>query len=168
MENWSSAVEEIKASKTDPPSFDSVFANLDYKIVMISLKDIAKTCAQHLLATGQSLPHGSGTGPYVFNIHGPHEYSVNDLGSALEQLMEKPLGVKAIEPQQLLPYFKAGLPSPQLEETAEMILAMAPGGVLGKDMENGDKNISKGQVELVDALRNFVTGEASRELSGAF
>ena len=48
-----------------------------------------------------------------------------------------------------------------------MTKAMLPGGLLAKDMEK-EENVIRGITELIDALRKFASGEATRAQSGAF
>ncbi|KAK6844216.1 hypothetical protein PG995_014326 [Apiospora arundinis] len=58
MENWAMALETLEA---EPPFFYSVMCPADYKIPMVSVRDIGKTCAAQLLAAGSS-SDGAGEG----------------------------------------------------------------------------------------------------------
>ncbi|KAK3711846.1 hypothetical protein LTR37_009364 [Vermiconidia calcicola] len=161
MENWASAFETLEGDK---PYFESLFTPLDYKIAMISTVDIGKVMARFLLQTGQPLP----SSPYIFDLHGPRSYSANDVRGALETATgKKDIEIKAIEPDKLFEYYNSKVPEKYAKGLEEMTVAMLPGGRVAGDMERPE-NVVRGEIELVDVLRKFASGEVTKAVSGAF
>jgi hypothetical protein len=160
QEIWAEAFETMQA---DPPVFYSPMTPPNHELVMVSISDIGKICAETLLETGKALP----SNPHSFDIHGPRSYSTLDVESALEEVTGKKPSIVSIEPDQLASFFGGKVPSQYAEELAEMTAASLPGGLLAAEMEKED-GIVRGKTELVESLRKIAAGETSKSASGVF
>lgn len=131
--------------------------------IQISVADVGKKCTEKLLETGQRLPHV----PYNLTLHGPRSYSAMDVKEAVETLMGQEVALDTIDPSQLSDFFRQKVAPQYASELAEMIIAMLPGGVLAEDMAV-TQGVVRGTTSLREGLKKYVSGEASKALSGAF
>ncbi|KAH6854694.1 hypothetical protein B0I37DRAFT_37670 [Chaetomium sp. MPI-CAGE-AT-0009] len=144
-DEFAHALEEARA---DPPFFHSWITPVDHKIPMVSLKDIAKACANALLV-------GSGKpSPYVFKLFGPRHYSALDIKEGLEQATGREVELKAVERDQLAGFFGQQIPQAHVQEFVGMVTACLPGGIIEGDYEY-DESTVRGDTELVDTLREL-------------
>ncbi|KAK3303716.1 uncharacterized protein B0T15DRAFT_504885 [Chaetomium strumarium] len=149
-DEFAHALEEARAG--DPPAFHSWITPVDHKIPMVSLKDIAKFCANALLV-GSGKP--STSSPHLFKLFGPRHYSALDVKEAVEQAMGgKPVELKSVERDQLAGFFGQQIPQAHVQEFVDMVTAVLPDGVIEGDFEY-DENTVRGGVELGDALREL-------------
>lgn len=149
MEIWAPSLETLRL---DPPFLESWISPLDHAIPMISVADIAAVCAEQLLATGQSQE----VKPRVFTLHGPRNYSGNDVKAALEEITGKEIGLVEIEAEKLGEYYGQFVPQPYAGELAEMVRACLPGGVIASNVDEGNGEAVRGKIELKDGLRGIV------------
>jgi hypothetical protein len=63
-----------------------------------------------------------------------------------------------IEKEGLPEYFSKHVPDKYVQEYADMIIAMAPGGIMSQDFVYDDDTV-RGEVELEDALRALARQE---------
>ncbi|KAF5008651.1 hypothetical protein FDECE_5063 [Fusarium decemcellulare] len=132
----------------DPPTIQSWVAPSDYKVPMVSGKDIAETCVKYLLK-----PSGQPS-PYCLNILGPQPYSSEDVKHAFEEVTGKKVELKLLEGPGLEAFFKMIFPEHAIPDFMEMIEASLPGGLITKDYDY-DENTVRGKVELIDTLREL-------------
>ncbi|KAK8863361.1 NmrA family protein [Apiospora arundinis] len=152
MENWAMALETLEA---EPPFFYSVICPADYKIPMVSVRDIGKTCAAQLLAAGSS-SDGAGEGsPYVFDLHGPKYYSTQDVKQAFEDATGKIIEVKLVQDDQLDGFYAQAFKEPMAGLFTEMTRSFLPGGVAEKEMNEGAR-IQRGDDTLDMAVKRML------------
>ena len=160
QEIWAEAFETMQA---DPPVFYSPMSPPDHKLVMVSVCDVGKICAQSLLETGTALPSKT----HSFDVHGPRLYSTLEVQSALEEVTGKKPKIVSIQPDRLVSFFGEKVPNQYAEELAEMTAASLPGGLLAAEMEK-EGGLVRGKTELVESLRKIAAGETSKSASGVF
>ncbi|KAE8381118.1 hypothetical protein BDV26DRAFT_106719 [Aspergillus bertholletiae] len=148
MENWRDALSTLAA---EPPYFYSTVTPLNYKMPMVSARDIGRACARQLLQTGFPLA----ARPYIFKMHGPREFSTADVQKAFEEVTGKTIEVRLVENDQLETHFSKLLPSNLVGLFAEMTRSFLPGGILEEDMFNF-AGIERGQDTLVDAFKRML------------
>ncbi|KAK2764275.1 hypothetical protein FQN54_008967 [Arachnomyces sp. PD_36] len=142
----------LEAAQADPPVIHSWITPVDYKIPMVSLKDISDCCAKFLL--GEESPIKSGSSPGYLKLFGPRSYSSIDLQNAVKEVTGKDVGLKAIEKDQLYEFFANEIPEKYVQEFVDMTTAGLPGGIIAEDFVY-DGDTFRGRVELVDTLRQL-------------
>ncbi|KAK4237798.1 hypothetical protein C8A03DRAFT_15684 [Achaetomium macrosporum] len=141
------ALEEARA---DPPVVHTWITPVDHKIPMVSLKDIAKVCANALLAESGK------PSPYSFKLFGPRHYSALDLKEAVEQVTGRKVELKPVERDQLAGFAGLQIPEPHVQEVVDMIIGVLPGGISEAEGDfDDDENTVRGETELVDSLREL-------------
>ncbi|KAK8093693.1 hypothetical protein PG997_000378 [Apiospora hydei] len=151
MENWAAALATLDA---DPPSFYSVISPADYKIPMVSVRDIGQICAAQLLAAGSAAPTGD-ENPFIFDLHGPESYSARDVQRAFEDAMGKKVEVELVQDDQLHGFFAKALKEPMASLFVEMTRSFLPGGFAEKDMNEGAR-IQRGKDTLGETVRRML------------
>ena len=116
----------------------------------IAVDDIGRVCAEQLLATGADMP----VRPYAFELHGPRDYTVRDVQNAFQNIIKQKVTVKPIETEQLTAFFSQVLPPSIVGSMVEMTRSFLPGGILTKNVPD-EKHIKRGQVELLDVIKNL-------------
>ncbi|KAK8134795.1 hypothetical protein PG984_006807 [Apiospora sp. TS-2023a] len=149
MENWAAALATLKE---DPPFFYSVISPADYKIPMVSVRDIGRTCATQLLAAG-SAPGGES--PYTFDLHGPESFSTRDVQRAFEETTGKEIEVRLVQDDQLHAFFGQAFQEPMASLFVEMTRSLLPGGVAEKDMNEGGR-ILRGKDTLSETVKRML------------
>lgn len=119
--------------REDPPFFYSVISPADYKIPMVSVRDIGRICAAQLLAAG-SAPGSEN--PLVFDLHGPESYSTRDVQMALEDGTGKEIEAKLVQDDQLQDFFEKAFKEPMASLFVEMTRSFLPGGLAEKAMND--------------------------------
>ncbi|KAL7627938.1 hypothetical protein AAE478_002133 [Parahypoxylon ruwenzoriense] len=147
QEDWAHLLEVAKA---DLPVLHSWITPFDYKIPMVSLKDISECCASSLLS------ESSQPSPHCFKLFGPRHYSSIDLKNAVDEVTGKNTELKAVERDQLASFFAEHVPGEYVQEFVDMTTAVLPGGIMAGDFEY-DENTIRGKVQLVDTLRQVYT-----------
>ncbi|RSL91534.1 hypothetical protein BHE90_002529 [Fusarium euwallaceae] len=145
MENWTMSLETLKAPK---PFFYSTITPLDFKVAMVAVKDIGQALALELVK--ESTPP---TKPYIFELHGPRPYTPLDVKDAFSQVLNKEVGVKAVEKQDLPAFYGKIFPTQIINEWVEMATCFLPGGIAEKDATNpGEVDVVRGETELIEAI----------------
>lgn len=104
----------------------------------------------------------------AISLHGPRNYTMLNLQSALEEVTRKRPRIDAVQPEELLEYYQHVLPPVKAREVTEMTTAINGGGLLAKEMAEPGEDVVRGNTELVDTLRRLASGELSKVASGAF
>ncbi|EGU75544.1 hypothetical protein FOPG_13698 [Fusarium oxysporum f. sp. conglutinans race 2 54008] len=152
MENWTMSVETLKGPN---PFFFSTITPLDFKIAMVSIKDIGEAMATQL--TRDWTPP---TKPYVMELHGPESYSPLDAQKAFSQALGKDVEVKGVEKEDLSEFYGKIFAPQIVNEWVEMSTCFLPGGIAEKDLSKpSDVDVIYGKTTLNEALR-----EATAEL----
>ncbi|KAM0558092.1 hypothetical protein ACHAPJ_005259 [Fusarium lateritium] len=132
----------------DPPTISSWIAPGDYKVPIVSVKDVGEICAQHLLANpGQ-------TGTQSFKIMGPRLYSSNELRDMFEEVTGKKVELGLAQGEDLKAFFRQLFPEHCIPDFMEMIESSLPGGLITKDYDY-DEHTLTGKVELLDTMREL-------------
>ncbi|KAK7949057.1 uncharacterized protein PG986_009943 [Apiospora aurea] len=152
MENWATAL--ATTLKADPPFFYSVICPADYKIPMVSVRDIGRICAAQLLAAGSVAVPGD-ENPFIFDLHGPESYSTRDVQEAFEDAMGKQVGVELVQDDQLVGFFAQAFKEPMASLFVEMTRSFLPGGVTEKGMNEGTR-IRRGKDTLSETVRRML------------
>ncbi|KAK8039870.1 hypothetical protein PG993_008281 [Apiospora rasikravindrae] len=140
MENWATSLATLKA---DPPFFYSVICPADYKIPMVSVRDIGWICAAQLLADGSAA-----------SVDGD-PYSTRDVQQAFEAATGKTVEVKLVQDDQLPGFFAQAFKEPMASLFVEMTRSFLPGGVAAKDMNQGAQ-IRRGKDTLNETVRRML------------
>lgn len=130
----------------------------------MSLKDVGQAIAAVILEAGEALP----SWPLVVTLHGPRNYSMFDLQQALEVVTGRKPRIDAVEPGDLLEFYKGKLPPGKAAEIAERNMAINGGGLLAGEIADPQGHVIRGTTALVDTLRKLASGEVSKVASGAF
>ncbi|KAJ0374830.1 hypothetical protein COL26b_006995 [Colletotrichum chrysophilum] len=150
MENWAAA---LKTAKSEQHYFHSVISPADYKIPMVSVHDIGKTCAAQALAAGSPL----GENPYVFDLHGPDTYSTEDVRQAFEERIGTGVEAKLVEGVQLEEFFGEIFRPPMAGMFVEMTRSFLPGGVAIEEIVEGSR-VQRGKTTLSEAVERMMGG----------
>ncbi|RSM14434.1 hypothetical protein CDV31_005451 [Fusarium ambrosium] len=145
MENWTMSLETLKAPN---PFFYSTIMPLDFKVAMVAVKDIGQALGSELVK--ESTPP---TKPYIFELHGPRLYTPLDVKDAFSQVLNKEVGVTAVEKQDLPAFYGKIFPPQIINEWVEMATCFLPGGIAEKDATNpGEVDVVRGETELIEAI----------------
>ncbi|KAF4869988.1 hypothetical protein CGCSCA1_v010907 [Colletotrichum siamense] len=150
MENWAAALETAKSEKRH---FHSVISPAEYKIPMVSVYDIGKTCAAQALAAGSPL----GENPYVFDLHGPDTYSTEDVRKVFEGRIGTAVEAKLVEGVQLEEFFGEIFRPPMAGMFVEMTKSFLPGGVAVEEIVEGSR-VQRGKTTLSEAVERMMGG----------
>jgi len=138
----------FQAPLGDPPSIASWIAPADYRVPMVSIKDIGETCAKYLLT---DLGNPS---PQCLKVLGPRPYSSNDLRDAFEEVTGKKVELGLAQGEDLKALFRQLFPEHCIPDFMEIIEASLPGGLIAEEY-GYDENTVTGKVELIDTLREL-------------
>ncbi|KAM7210767.1 hypothetical protein V8F06_013845 [Rhypophila decipiens] len=162
VEGFASFLEEALGPTA---SISSWLTPLDYVAPVVSVKDIASTCAQEILKPFSS----SGTAsPRYIKIFGPRHYSAQDLHQAISTVLDrKDIKLNPVPPEHLAEYFGQVFPEQYVQEFVDMTTAVLPGGVMADDFgyDDEDENhvVVRGETGLVDAIRVVYGGMLRKE-----
>lgn len=152
MENWAMSLETLRAPE---PFIFSTITPLDWKIPMIAVKDIRSTLASELLK--ESTPPAK---PYIFELHGPRQYTPLDVQEAFSKALGKEVAIKPVEKSELRGFFSQVFPEPIVGDWVEMATSFLPGGIMAADTVDYDKvNVVRGPTELDKVLKAVVDVE---------
>ncbi|KAJ6785053.1 hypothetical protein PWT90_05236 [Aphanocladium album] len=150
IENWT--MFNADTLKEAEPYFNSLVTPLDFQLPMVAVKDIGSTFATGLLSS-----YTPPVKPYVFALHGPKEYSPNDVQAAFSKVMGRQIGMKAIDKDKLADFFSAILPPHLVDAWVEMSTSFLPGGVAAPGSEGiEDVNVVRGKIDLETAIKDAV------------
>ncbi|OAA50184.1 NAD(P)-binding domain protein [Beauveria brongniartii RCEF 3172] len=148
MENWT--LFNWQTLKGPEPYFNSVITPLELQLPMVAVEDIGSTFAAELLSA-----HAPPTKPYVFALHGPREYSPNDVQVAFSEAMERQVAVKAIAKDKMANFFSTLFPPSLVGIWVEMSSSFLPGGIASPGSEGLENlDIVRGQVGLGKAIKD--------------
>ena len=149
MENWTVALDTLK----DPePFFFSTVTPLDYKVPMVAVKDIGQVMATQLI-TAEKQP----TSPYIFELHGPRDFTPLDVQASFSKAMGKDVAVKPIEQDQLLSFYGRVFPPSIVGEWVEMAKSFLPGGpAVENPPPEKERGVVRGKTELDEAIGEAV------------
>ncbi|PYH94548.1 hypothetical protein BO71DRAFT_419273 [Aspergillus ellipticus CBS 707.79] len=133
MESWASAVPTVRAEQ---PHFYSVITPLDYQVPMVAVDDIGKACAT----------------PYVVEVHGPRDYSSNDVQRAFQGMAGQDIEVRPVNKEALPEVFGQFLPEASVNMFVEMSTSFLPGGVLAEQAPDPDVRVYRGRTGLSEAV----------------
>lgn len=152
MENWT--MFNSQSLKEADPYFNSLITPLDFQLPMVSVHDIGSTFAKGLLSSER--PPAK---PHVFALHGPKEYSPNEVQAAFCQAMGRQVGIKVVEKEKVAQYFGTFLPPRLVDIWTEMSLSFLPGGIAAPGAEGREElKLVRGQVSLEQAIKNALGG----------
>ncbi|KAK5996840.1 hypothetical protein PT974_02185 [Cladobotryum mycophilum] len=153
MENWTASLETLQ---TPEPFFFSTITPLDWKVPMVATRDIGLALAAELIKQPES---GDSSGPFIFDLHGPQEYSSLDVQAAFSSALGKKVELRAVERDGLHGYFAQVFPPAHVDLWVEMSLSFLPGGILAPDKNDYDnKPIVHGRTELLEAIKDGLAG----------
>ncbi|WQF82490.1 Putative NAD(P)-binding domain, NAD(P)-binding domain superfamily [Colletotrichum destructivum] len=151
MENWSAALETLKA---EPPFFHSVVCPEDFEIPMVSVRDVGQTCAAQALGAGSPLR----CNPHVFDLQGPRSYSTRDVQRAFEAATgRRRVEIRMVEHGQLEGFFAQVFREPMASMFAEMTRSFLPGGIMAADAYEGT-DVQRGTETLEKIVREMLAG----------
>ncbi|PWY66007.1 NAD(P)-binding protein [Aspergillus heteromorphus CBS 117.55] len=143
MENWESAISTVR---TDNPHFYSVITPLDYRVPMVAVDDIGRACATYLL--GLEPPRS----PYVVEVRGPQEYTVNEVQQALHDAVGQEVEIRPVKKEDFPDFFGRFLPQSSVGLFVEMTNSFLPGGVIASAIPNPDVRVYRGRMGLGECL----------------
>ncbi|RGP81297.1 hypothetical protein FLONG3_441 [Fusarium longipes] len=138
----------FQAPLGDPPTIASWVDPADFKIALVSIKDIGETCVKHLLKDSKHL------GSHSLKVLGPRLYSSNDLKDAFEEVTGKKVKLEIAQGEDLKAMLRQLFPEHCIPDIVEVMEASLPGGLVSQDY-GYDENTITGKVELVDVIREL-------------
>ncbi|KAF4874118.1 hypothetical protein CGCSCA1_v006806 [Colletotrichum siamense] len=141
--------EALNTMQEDPPRFESPFSPGDWKVPMLSTKDIGQYCAETL--------HADAIDPRQRDIRlfGPQHYSPLDVKDALEAVTGRKGDMILVPEAGLAQYWGKQIPEVYLPEFVKFIKAQLPGGVMAQDYEDG-KDTVRCHTSLQEELREML------------
>ncbi|UNI15904.1 hypothetical protein JDV02_002390 [Purpureocillium takamizusanense] len=147
MENWTMGMETLKAPE---PFIFSTITPLDWKLPMVAVADIGSTLAAELLREASPPP----SKPYIFELHGPRQYTPLDAQAAFSRAMGKQVAVKPVEKSELHGFYSQVFPPDSVGDWVEMSMSFLEGGVMAADkVDYSNVNVVHGRTELDEALK---------------
>ncbi|KAF4439705.1 hypothetical protein F53441_12516 [Fusarium austroafricanum] len=131
----------------EPPTISPWIAPKDYRIPMVSIKDIGETCTKCLLTKPEK------ASPQVFKLFGPRPYSSEDMRDVFEEVTGKKVELEISQGEDLKSFLGMLFPEHCLPDFLEMLESSLPGGLISKEYEYDEKTIT-GKVDLMDVFRN--------------
>ncbi|CVK97430.1 uncharacterized protein FMAN_11507 [Fusarium mangiferae] len=132
----------------DPPTISSWIAPRDFKIPIVSLRDVGEACANSLLSKLES------PSPQVLKVFGPRAYSSVDLRGMFEEITANKVELGLAQGEDLKTFFRQILPEHCISDFMEMIESSLPGGLIAKEYK-ADENIVTGKVEMLEVFREL-------------
>ncbi|KAM7189320.1 NAD(P)H azoreductase [Rhypophila sp. PSN 637] len=137
---------------------------LEYRAPIVSVKDIASTCAKEILKPF----HEKESLPGYIKIFGPRHYSAHDLHEAISTVLDrKDIKLNPVPPENLAEYFGQVFPPQYVQEFIDMTTAVLPGGVMARDFGYDDEDdnnvVVRGETELLGGIRAVYEGILRKE-----
>ncbi|KAF5626014.1 hypothetical protein F52700_8729 [Fusarium sp. NRRL 52700] len=129
----------------NPPTISSWIAPEDFKIPIVSLRDVGKVCVNKLLGKLES------PSPQVLKIFGPRAYSSIDLRDMFEEITGNKVELRLAQGEDLKAFFRQILPEHCIADFMEMIESSLPGGLIAKEYE-ADENTMTGRVDMLEVF----------------
>ncbi|KAK0387246.1 hypothetical protein NLU13_5559 [Sarocladium strictum] len=146
-DTWKPALEAVLKGAG---SFESYLSPVDWKVPMVSVRDIASHCVRILLDDVGDL---SNDDVWVF---GPRLYSSEDVREAIETATGKKVEVKSVPREDLASWWGKHVPEKYVPELTEFTLFQLEGGAVTADYTYDDKTVRCGR-ELVEEFREWVS-----------
>ncbi|KAK7214026.1 hypothetical protein V2G26_021204 [Clonostachys chloroleuca] len=149
MENWATQYPTLKALEA---SLVSYLTPADWKLEMVSIKDVGKAAAKEATTDApQSTP------VYIYELQGPQKegYSSLDARDALAKILGKEVNLQLIEKSKLPEFFGSFLPAGCVNEFVEMASSFLPGGTLNVSPDP-QANVVHGGTSLESALEEAI------------
>jgi uncharacterized protein YbjT (DUF2867 family) len=132
----------------DLPTISSWIAPREFKIPIVSLRDVGEICANHLLNKSES------PSLQVLKIFGPRSYSSSDLRDMFEEITGNKVNLGLAQGEDLKSFFRQILPEHCIPDFMEMIESSLPGGLIAKEYEV-DENTVTGKVDMLEVFREL-------------
>ncbi|KAF6811554.1 NmrA family protein [Colletotrichum sojae] len=146
---WAAALETVQQ---EPAWFESPFPPEDFKIPMVSVKDVGEYLARALLADSID-PDARDV-----KLFGPRHYSPLDVKEAIEAATGKKAELRVVPVDGLAEYWAKSYPAVHVPDFVTFIRALLPGGVIAQDYADGPDSVWT-RTELVDDLREMARRE---------
>lgn len=114
--------------------------------------DIGRACAAQAVG-----PSPLKVDPYIFDLHGPEEYSTLDVKKAWEKVLGKEVDARIVEKGQLSNHFGHFLPPAVADLFVEMTESILPGGILNREPLDPASEVRKGSETLVEAFKRITS-----------
>lgn len=149
MENWAIGIDFLRLSE---PFFYSTITPLDYKIPMVAISDVGSTLATAITKKRFILQK-----PYIFELHGPREYSPLDVQTIFTKLLGKYVEIRPVEKKDLRQFYDKIFSAKNLDNWVQMATSILPDGVLGKEYlaNSVNRDVVYGNTDLGQAFMNF-------------
>jgi uncharacterized protein YbjT (DUF2867 family) len=146
MENWTSLNSGLKEPE---PYFFSTITPFDSKLPMVAIKDIGQELARQVVAPGKR-----SRSPHIYELHGPRDYSPLDVQAAIRKALGRSVEIKAIGPDDLVPFYEKFFPPGIVGEWVEMARTFLPGGyALTHPPPEEEAEVVRGLVDLDEAMK---------------
>ncbi|KAG9256865.1 uncharacterized protein F5Z01DRAFT_672095 [Emericellopsis atlantica] len=142
-EDWAS---QIPTLKEDPSTITSVYSPLDFKVPMVSIKDVGLYAARSVTGPPPA------TSPHIFKLYGPKAYSALDVRDAIARAINRDVGIKEITPDKLREHTAALVPESIVDDIVGITTATLPGGTLQDEFEPRQGVDEIGEITLEDAF----------------
>ncbi|KAF9771824.1 hypothetical protein IL306_010509 [Fusarium sp. DS 682] len=132
----------------DPPTISSWIAPGDFKVPIVSIRDVGATCAKHLLNRFE------GSSSQVLKVFGPRPYSSSDLRDMFEETTGTKVELGLAQGEDLKAFFRHLFPEHCIPDFMEMIESSLPGGLIAKEYEVDETTVT-GKVDMMDIFREL-------------
>lgn len=141
----------VDTLKAEPPFFFSTITPLDWTVPMIAVKDIGSTLAREALKQTPSPKR-----PHVLELHGPRDYTPQDVQKAFTKALGKHVDVKPVPKEELPAFFAQVFPPDVAGDWVEMATSFLPGGVMKPGEVEEGTGVVNGETELDEAIKQAV------------
>jgi uncharacterized protein YbjT (DUF2867 family) len=146
MENW---IMNLATLKGPDPFFFSTITPVDYKIPMVSILDIGTTLAEQLIDEATLAER-----PYIFELHGPQNYSPLDVRAAFTKALGKEVVLRPVEKKDFRKFYAQIFPPTILDYWVELAMSILPDGKLGTEcMLHPRGPVLYGRTDLETAIK---------------
>jgi len=145
MEGWSAFIPAADATGILP----SLHHPVEGKFPTVSAHDVGIIAADLLLSENIVIDE------QIVHAESHHRYSANDVAAALSELLDRKITAQALPRSQWQESLERGLSASAARLLVELYDAHNKGGLI--DVEPNQGEIRYGTIELIDALRPFVT-----------
>ncbi|KAF5562547.1 isoflavone reductase P3 [Fusarium napiforme] len=132
----------------DPPTISSWIAPRDFKVPIVSLKDVGEVCAKNLLTKLES------PSLQVIKVFGPRAYSSIDLRDMFEEITATKVELRLAQGDDLKAFFRQIMPEHCIADFMEMIESSLPGGLIAREYE-ADENTVTGKADMLEVFREL-------------
>ncbi|KAF1734010.1 hypothetical protein CRV24_005542 [Beauveria bassiana] len=143
---WADAV---RTAKQDSPNFVSTIHPADWRVPMVSVRDLGEWSAKQLLDDSKHPPL------QTLKFYGPRLVSPNDVKRDLETIVGKEVLMTTIPPEKQAEFWAELVPQEYVQDFVEYQTCQLPGGVAVPDFVY-DEHTVRAHTELLDELRELV------------